>query len=49
MKKKKSLLIYGVLVLIGVGCIYLMCLRAEQLDKEAKREKINKAILDIMY
>lgn len=49
MKKKKELLLLGVIVLIGVGCIYLMCLRAEQIDKETKSEKINKAILDIMY
>ena len=44
MKKKKSLLICGVLILIGVGCIYLMCLRAEQIDKEVEREEVIETI-----
>lgn len=32
MKKKKNLLIYGVIILIGVACFMLLCERAEQID-----------------
>lgn len=33
MKKRKELLRWGLVILIGVGCILLMCVRAEQVDK----------------
>lgn len=42
MKKRKELLLLGLIILIGIGCIYLMCLRAEQIDNnEVVYEKFN--------
>ena len=34
-KNKKDLLIMGVMVLIGIGCLWLVCLRAEQIDNNS--------------
>lgn len=35
MKKEriKEIIIYGIIVLVGIGCILLMCARAEQVNK----------------
>lgn len=49
MKKKKSLLICGVIILLGVACFMLLCERAEQIDKEVKREEIIETIHKVMY
>lgn len=51
MKKRiKDLIIYIVIILLGVGVCLLLSARVEQLNKkEVQNEKVNKAILDIMY
>lgn len=38
--KKKELLAWGLIILIGIGCILLMCERAEQVNNmEVSYEK----------
>lgn len=45
MKKEriKEIIIYGIIVLLGVGCCLLLCERAEQVSKMElnQNEKIN--------
>lgn len=44
-EKLKEILLYLLIILIGVSCIYFICLRAEQLDRQ---QKVNNAIHKII-
>ena len=41
MKKKKEIMIWIIIILLGVASMYAIALRMEQIDRGAEYEKLN--------